>query len=114
YHPANIHGGVLPKQESGRVHEKEVGVSETSGLNGPEDVRDIPPRDATQDVGCGQAGVIEKVRDVVVGNIEVPEAMEQVHATPWPGSTRDIVLDRSGSRSRREIDLRVQSRGCDG
>src|SRR5206468_2266084 len=107
HHTADIHSGVRSKQESGRVHEKEVGVPEASGLNGPEDVRDIPPSHATQDVGCGQAGVIEKVRDIVVGHIKVPEDVEQLHVIPWPGSTRNIVLDRSCRWSYRKVDVRV-------
>src|SRR4029077_12866392 len=106
---ADIHGGVRPKQESGRVHEKEVGVSETSGLNGAEDVLHILPRGTAQDVGCGQTGVIKKVRDVVRWNIEVSKAVEQIYSTAWPGSASNVILHRSGRWSRREIDFRVQT-----
>ena len=50
HHPADIHGGVRPKQESGRVHEEEVGVPEASGLNGAKDSsRDSPQ---SRDPGC--------------------------------------------------------------
>src|SRR5207249_2842706 len=104
------------KQEAGRVHEKEVGVSEASGLNGAIEVRDVSPSDAPEDVGGGKTGVIQKVRDVVRRHIEISKAVEQIGATHTArtGSARDVVLHHSGRRRGREIDLRVQARGGNG
>ena len=75
HHAADVHCCVRTEQEPGWVHQEEVGVSKPGGLYRTKDVGEVPPGDTTEDVGCGQTGVIEKIRDVVVGNIEVPEAM---------------------------------------
>ena len=60
HQPADMHGRVRPKQESGRVHEKEVGVPEAGGLDGAIDAREyrissVRSSDACKDVGGLQA-----------------------------------------------------------
>ena len=36
---------------------------------------------------------IEKIRNVVRRDVEIPKAMKQVRPSPWPCSTDDVVLD---------------------
>lgn len=95
-HATDVQGGVWSKDHTGRVHQKEVGASEASSLNGAEDVGDVSTRDATEDVRCRrQASVqrsIEKIRDVVGGYPEVAETVKQISAAIGSGAASDVVL----------------------
>jgi hypothetical protein len=55
----------------------------------------------------------EKIRDVVVRDVEVPEAMEQISTTSWPRPACDVVLRLSAWKSDRWTDLRIQTSACD-
>src|ERR1041384_788564 len=92
HHAPDIDRGIRPEEKSGWIHEKEVGVPEPRGLNGTKDVGYIAAGDAAKDVGCAKTGVIEKVCDVVVGNIEVAEAVKQIRSTARPRPARDVEL----------------------
>src|SRR5262249_36286710 len=65
-----------------------------------------------QDVGGRKTGVIQKVRDIVVGNVEIAEAVKQIHSATWPGAACDVVLYLSWRWSGRKVDLRVESGWC--
>ena len=95
HHPADVQRRVRTEQEPGRVHQEQIGVAKPGGLYRPEDVGQVSPGDATEDVGCRQAGVIEKVGDVVVGNIEVAEAVKEICSTARSRPTRYVVLSLS-------------------
>src|SRR5262249_9155973 len=97
--------------ESSRVHHKQIRIPEPGGLNGPEDVRDVSPGDATQDVRGGEAGVVQKVSNVVGGNVEVAEAVIQIHTTPGSRATRDVVLSLPCWRCRRKRDCCIKPGG---
>jgi len=47
HHPADVDSGVRSKQKSGGIHHEQIRIPEPGGLNGPEDVRDVSPGDAT-------------------------------------------------------------------
>src|SRR6185312_2835006 len=105
-----------PEQEPSRVHQEEVRVPESLSLDRPKDVGNISAGDATEDVRCGQAGVIEEVRDVEIGDVEITKAMEQVGSTcpTRASSTRDVELRLSAWKSDRRTDLCVKARPGDG
>ena len=92
HHPPDIDRGIRTEEESGWIHQKEVGVTESGGLDGSEDVGYVAPGHTAEDVGGVKAGVIEKVRDVVVGNIEVAEAVKQIDSSAWSCPARDVEL----------------------
>ena len=109
HHPADVDGGIGAEQEAGGIHEEEIRVPEAGRLNGPEDGGEVAPGDPAQDVGGRKTGVIQKVRDVVVGNVEIAEAVKEIRSAPWPGAACDVVLYLSWRRSWRKVDLRVES-----
>ncbi|MDF0673001.1 MAG: hypothetical protein P0120_01480 [Nitrospira sp.] len=74
-------------------------------------MRHVSAGDTAEDVGCGKTGVIVKVRDGVIGNAELAEAMKQVLA--GPGAARDVVLNLSTDWNW-TADLGVETRGGDG
>jgi len=79
------------------------------GLNGAEDIRDVPAGDTTKDVGGGKTGVIQKVRNVVVGNIEIAEAVKQIRSATWPRAICNVEL-RLAAYSDWTANLRVETR----
>ena len=108
HHPTDINGGVGPKEKAGGIHQEEIRTAKPGGLNGAEDVGEVSAGDPAQDVGGGKARVIEKVRNVVVRDIEVPEAVKQIWAASRSGPARDVELRLSSWRRRRQGDLRVE------
>ena len=54
------------------------------------------------------ASVVEKIRDAVVGNIEVAEAVKEIRSTTGPGATRNVVLSLACWRRRRNGHMRVK------
>ena len=85
-------------------------------LDRPKDVGNISPGDTTEDVRCGEAGVIEEVRDVGGWDVEITKAMEQVGPTcpTRTSSTRDVELRLSAWKRDRRTDLCVKARPRDG
>ena len=57
--------------------------------------------------------MIEKVRDVVVGNIEVPEAVKEICPTPRPSPPRDVVLHFARGKRGGRADLCIKPRRRD-
>ena len=54
-----------------------------------------------------------KVRDVVGGDVEIPEAVEQIPATARSGSTREVVLDSATWGNKRLTNPRVEPGWCE-
>ena len=109
HHPPHIHRRIRPKQKSGWIHEKEIRVPEPGGLDRSKDVGDVAPGDTAEDVGCGKTGVIEEVCNVVVGHIEVAEAVKQIDSAAWSGPARDILINLPIGQCYRCTDLRVET-----
>ena len=76
--PANVQGRVWSKDNASRIHQKEIRIPKSSGLNGSEDVRRTAAGDAAQDIGGGTASFVEKVRRIRGRNTELAKAMKQI------------------------------------
>jgi len=60
-------------------------------LNAAEYVGNIPSIDTSENIGSRKARVIQKVRNVVIGDIEVAEAWNRF--TPPPGLVPPVMLN---------------------
>ena len=88
HHTADIHRGVQTN-ESGRVHEKQVGVPEACGLNGPEDVRDIPPVTRPRMLDVARPESFRKFAMLWLGTLKSPKLWNRL--VPPPGRVPPVM-----------------------
>src|SRR5215831_1367915 len=82
-------------------------------LNRAEDACRDSPGTTGQDIGGGEAEIIEKIRDAVHRHIEVAEAVIQIQSASGSSATRNVILHLSWRLYRCKVDLRVQARRSD-
>ena len=89
--PPDIQGGIRAKDDPGWIHQKEIGIAEAGGLDGPEDIRGVAARHAPEDIRSGQRGLVQEVGDVVGGDPEFTEAVKEIRPAAGPCPAGDVV-----------------------
>src|SRR5581483_11645813 len=80
------------EDDAGGIDEIEIGCAEAGGLDRSPDVRGIPARDPAEDVARGERRLVQEVRDVVGGETELAETMEEIGAVAWPCAAGDVII----------------------
>src|SRR5581483_8183113 len=87
------------------------GCAEAGGLDRSPDVRGIPARDPAEDVARGERRLVQEVRDVVGGETELAETMEEIGAVAWPCAAGDVIIGLAAREDDRLADPGPQP-GC--
>src|SRR5437016_493652 len=109
HRPPNIQRRVGTKQNPSWIHQKQVGIPESSRLNTSEDVRRISSCDTPKNVRGRVARVVEEIGNVVVWHAKFAETVKQIWAIARSRSTCNVVLNLAANISW-TADLRIQPR----
>lgn len=101
------------KENAGWVHQEQIRVAESFGLNSAKNAGWIPAGHPAEDIRCRKSSFVQEVGDVAGRDVEVAEAVKQIESPIRSCSTDDIELDLSPD-SNRSANLGAQTGRGDG